>query len=356
MDADSGGEEGAYYVWKKEELQDLLGEDFSLFSEYFSIKDTTVWEDGNYILYRTMQDSQFMEDNNLSDAELAAYKSRWRKLLMAEREKRVSPRKDDKIITSWNALLCEGFTDAYVALGQDEFLERAFKIAGFLELNNETDRKLLHTFKEGSRKTAGFLEDYAYLISAYLKLYTASGEIKYLEKAMALRETADRLFHDDQSGLYRFKEDEELIATIIKTDDGVIPSPNAVMAHNLFRIGHLVYEPASVKSAGTMVSYVAPNFSKSPDMYSKWAGLMLNLAYPYYEVAIVGPDAGRKFHQLAGNYLPNTLLVASDQPSEMPLLKNRYVNGQTYIYVCQDHSCKLPVTSAEEALGLISYR
>jgi uncharacterized protein YyaL (SSP411 family) len=355
MDADSGGEEGAYYVWKKEDLQRVLGKDFTLFSTYFNIETATVWEGGQHILYRTATDSEFIKNNGLHAGELEAHKARWRELLLAERQQRIAPGIDDKIITSWNALLCEGFAEAFIALGDEGYLERAIAIAEFLSRHNELDKNVLHSYKEGSRKTEGFLEDYAFLISAYLKLYSARGNMTYLEKARELQDSAKRLFLDGESGLFRFKEDDELIARIIKTDDGVIPSPNAVMAQNLFRIGHLVYDKGAVKHAENMVGTVASHFQQSPDVYSKWAGLMLNMAYPFYEVAVVGADAGSKFHQLAGSYLPNTLVVASDRPSEMPLLKNRYVNGQTFIYVCQDHSCKLPVTTVEAAIGLISY-
>lgn len=104
-----------------------------------------------------------------------------------------------------------------------------------------------------------------------------------------------------------------------------------------------------------MMETIAANFQKSPDTFTNWGTLMLHSVYPYYEVAVVGPDAGNEFSQLAGAYLPNTIIVSSDKPSDMPLFKNRYVEGETYIYVCQNHSCKLPVTTARAAMEQITY-
>lgn len=356
LDADSEGVEGKYYLWDIAELKTLLGDNFSLFSEYYGVQAGKQAGEGKYIPHISVTEADFEKEHGISEDSLARIKESWREVLLNDRKQRVAPRKDDKIITSWNALLIGGFLDAYKAFGDPAFLENAKGLYRFLAANNEEDGQLRHSFKENSRFIAGFLEDYAFLANAELQLYTITGNDIYLSGAESHLQTIDRLFSDTASGLYRYKEDNELISKLIKTDDGVLPSPNAVMAHNLFLAGHINYQPERLDKSRKMLASVLPYFSQSPDMYTKWASLLLQSVYPYYEVAIVGSNAAEMQVQLGKTYLPNAIVLASSSPSEQPLFLNRFVEGETYIYVCQNHSCKLPVTSAGEAIGQLSYK
>ncbi len=353
LDADSEGEEGRYYTWKKEELQAALGDDFERFASYYGISGENAMEDGKFVLHRSGPDSLFIQAQNLNPNTLDSLKASWSRRLMKLRSERVRPGIDDKVITSWNALLVSGLTEAYTAFGEDSYLEKAKGIYQFLQEYNHKRGRLVHTYKKGSRQEESFLEDYAYLLKAALDLYASSMDETYLDDARDYLKVIQEEYPDRESPMFRFRNDDALIASIVKTDDGVLPSPNAVIAASLLRLGHLDYNTSYLAQADAMMERILPNMERSPDLYGKWTSNLMNRVFPYYEVAIVGPDAGdllKKFHTAL---YPNALLVGSPVESELPLFANRFVPGETFIYVCQNHSCKLPVTTVSEARELL---
>jgi hypothetical protein len=350
IDADSEGEEGKYYVWQETELKSNLGNNFDLFSAYYNIHPDAIWENGNYILHRPIDDLSFAQEQGLSLARLKEIKSDWRQKLMVARGKRVAPRVDDKMITSWNALMINALVDAYKVFGREEQLDEAERIYQFLEEHCLQGNDLVHSYKVGSKQKQGFLEDYAFLANASLKLYGVTFELKYLERAKSLTQTAESYFADSTSGLYRFSRGGELIANIIKTDDGVMPSPNAVMAHNLFQIGHLMYDIEMLGQSKKMLSTMVPFIEEAAPSYALWNELLLHHAYPYFEVAVVGKEARTLVKALNQNYLPNALVVGSATESDFPLFKDRYFEDGTFIYVCRETTCKLPVRTVEKAI------
>ena len=350
LDADSEGEEGKFYVWKKEALQKSLGVDFDTFASYFNITPNTVWEHDNYVLHRSSTDAEYCSKNSMEYTELQTSKETWSQLLLKERNKRTPPRLDDKIITSWNALLITGFVDAYKALEEPRFLELATECISSLKKKALKNDTLRHSYKENSKQEEGFIEDYAFLIEACITLYSATLEESYLEFANHLNKKAMESFTDTSSGMFRYNDSTNLIAQIIKTNDGVIPSPNAVMAQNLFKLGHINYNKNFLKQSKTMVSSMAPMILENANSYAKWNAVLLHITHPYYEVAVVGAEAQNLMQELQTTYIPNTLLVGSKKESSLPLFDSRYSAEDTYIYVCKDNTCKLPVTTAKKAL------
>ncbi|WP_252729846.1 thioredoxin domain-containing protein [Zobellia uliginosa] len=351
LDADSEGEEGKFYVWKEDELKSVLGDGFELFASYYNVNKEAVWEHGNYVLHRKINDAEFIKEHQLEQSKLNFIKSEWNKKLLEARGKRVRPRSDDKIITSWNALLINGLVDAYKAFGQDEFLERAKSVFSFIKSNSYQNGKLVHTFKKGSQRKEGFIEDYAFMIDASLELYGVTLNTNYLKFAKELNGIVALEFADETSGMYHYNKGNNLIAKIIKTDDGVLPSPNAVMAHNLFQLGHLEYNTEYMEKSKRMLSTMVSAITENAPSYSKWNALLLNNTYPYFEIAVVGKDADILIQALNKIQLPNALVVGSKIKSDAPLFKDRYVDEGTFIYVCQNTTCKLPVKTVNEALN-----
>ncbi|WP_400072865.1 thioredoxin domain-containing protein [Zobellia russellii] len=351
LDADSEGEEGKFYVWKEEELKSVLGDGFELFSAYYTIKKEAIWEHENYVLHRKADDAAFVKKHNIDQSKLNFIKSEWNKKLLEARNKRVRPRSDDKIITSWNALLINGFVDAYKAFGQEQFLDKAKSVFTFIKSNSYQNGKLVHTFKKGSQRKEGFIEDYAFMIDASLQMYGVTLDTQYLDFAKELNHIAETEFADETSGMYHYNEGNDLIAKIIKTDDGVLPSPNAVMAYNLFRLGHIEYNVDFTNKSKQMLSAMVPAIIESAPSYSKWNALLLNNTYPYFEIAVVGKDAPVLVKALNEIPMANALVVGSKSESSSPLFKDRYVADGTFIYVCQNTTCKLPVKTVNEALG-----
>lgn len=350
IDADSEGEEGKFYVWTATELKAVLTEDFELFAKYYHIQPENLWEDGNYVLYRTMTDKEFIAENNIERTELETFKGRVNALLLKAREKRVRPGTDDKILTSWNALLISGFVDAYKAFGEKQFLEKAKSVFTFIKEKSFQNGHLRHSYKEGDKRTDGFLEDYAYMIDASLNLYQVTMDDEYLNFAEELSGITEKEYSDSASGMYHYSNSDALVAKIIKTDDGVLPSPNAVMAHNLFQLGHIQYNRDLWDKAESMLSSMVPLVSEHAQSYSKWNALLQNIALPYFEIAVVGKNAPALVQKINKMNLSNALVVGSVTASELPLFKGRYVEDETFIYVCQDATCKLPVETVEEAL------
>ena len=354
LDADSEGEEGKYYVWTTQELQSILQGEYELFSSYYGINPGSAWEDDRYVLFREVPDVDFCQANALESPEFLAKKAKWNEKLLNERSKRAAPGLDDKIITSWNALLITGMVDAFEATGERAYLQKARSIYDFLKAHNEDEAGLVHTYKEGGKRNAGFLEDYAFLIQGALKLYSATGEILYLDDARTLHAMAEEKFSDEASGLYRFNENNELIATVIKTNDDVIPSANAVMAQNAMVLGHIHYDKALLEESKNMLTAVWKNSSQNPENYSRWNTLAMQFIYPYFEIAVVGTESHSIAPEIRQEYLPNTLVVQSGMDSELPLFKGRYSDGETYIYVCRNNTCKLPVQTTEAALAQLA--
>lgn len=350
LDADSDGEEGKFYVWKEEKLKSIINTDFELFSDYFNIKNRNIWEHGNYVLEKTVLDTEFVKEHKLELVDFEVKKEKWRIALLLERAKRVRPGTDDKILTSWNALLINGFVDAYKAFGTIEFLDKAESTFNFIKENSYQENELEHSYKERGKHNSGFLDDYAFLANASLNLYGTTLNSDYLEFSKKLMEIAEVDFNDAPSGMYKYNKGEELIAKIIKIDDGARPSANAVMAHNLFRLGHINYDMESLNKSKSMLSSMTPSIVEYANGYSKWEALLLQTTYPFYEVAIVGVNANTLTKEMNTFFIPNTLTVGSTTESDLPLFQNRYDENGTLIYVCRDNACKLPVETVGEAL------
>lgn len=350
LDADSDGEEGKFYVWSAEEIQSIIGDDTPLFNSYFNIGTQNVWENNTYILYKSGTEKDFLTKHEISATNFNVIKAKWNKAFLKARDGRVRPTTDDKIITSWNALLINGFVEAHAAFGEDLFLDRAISIYNFIKTKSYTNGQLVHSYKEGSKRTEGFLEDYAFLTDAALKLYTATLDNQYVKLSETLSQTVQNQFLDEPSGMFRFNADDTLISKIIKTNDGDIPSPNSVMAHNLFQLGHINYDRKYLNTSKTMLTTLLPQVEAYTYSYVNWSRLLLNVTQPYFEIAVVGPDAKKFTKELREKHLPNTLIVGSEKESESPLFKDRYFDDSTYIFVCQNSTCKLPVQTVAEAL------
>ncbi|MBT8235977.1 MAG: thioredoxin domain-containing protein [Bacteroidia bacterium] len=350
LDADSEGVEGKYYTWTSEELQSLLTDEYDVFASYYGIHPDAAWEEDKYILYREISNDEFGKANNMDMNALQETKGSWHATLMEARSKRVAPGLDDKIITSWNALLISGYVDGYEATGNKDYLTKAEGVYDFLTTYNRDSDGLLHTYKEGGKRIAGFLEDYALMARACLGLYSATGASKYLEEGRDYQVLAETKFKDEASGMYRYNEGNELIATVVKTNDDVIPSPNAVMAENKLILGHIDYDTEMLDNSEAMVATILTRSSQNPDSYSHWNSVLLRMLYPYFEIAIVGDEASAKAQELQSRFLPNSLIVQTAVESQEPLFDSRFVEGETLIYVCQNHTCKLPVQTTEEAL------
>lgn len=348
--------EGAFYVWNETDLKALIKDDFELFSDYYNINDYGYWEHDNYVLIRNQDDTSILKKYNLSENQLSEKKQLWKSTLFAAREKRNKPRLDDKTLTSWNALMLKGYVDAYRVLGDKSYLEAAEKNANFI-INNQLrkDGGLNHNYKNGKSTINGYLEDYAAVIDAFISLYENNLNEKWLITARDLANYSFDHFFDNTSKMFFFtsNSDASLVSRSIEYRDNVIPASNSIMAKNLFKLSHYFDNEHFSKTAMTMLNNVKPEMGTYPSGYSNWFDQMLNYAHPYYEVAIVGKDAKQKINELNQHYVPNKLIAASTTENNMPLLESRYNPQETFIYVCVNKACKLPVKEVNKALEFL---
>ncbi len=362
LDADSNTpeghlEEGAFYVWQKEELQKLLDSDFKLFADYYNINNYGLWENKNYVLIRKDDDSSILEKHDLTQDPLNEKKKHWKKLLLETREKKSRPRLDDKTLTSWNAIMLKGYIDAYRVFDDDHFLVAAEKNANFI-INNQLreDGGLNHNYKDEISNINGYLEDYAATIDAYIALYENTLNEKWLKTARDLTNYVFDHFYEASNSMFYFTSNEDplLVTRNMEYRDNVIPASNSIMAKNLFKLSHYFDNEYYYKTATNMLNNVKSEMQDYGSGYSNWLDLMLNHINPYYEVAFSGKEAINKIKELNKVYIPNKLIAGSTQESNMPLLKNRYVEDETYIYVCVNKACKLPVNDSEKAIELLT--
>ena len=358
LDADSEGEEGKFYIWTKSDLQQLLGADYELFSEYFNVNSFGFWEHNQYILIRTEGNETFASKHQLSNNVLATKLSKWNQLLLNEREKRIRPGLDDKILTSWNAMAICGLISCYKAFSNPEYLELALANANFLKQKLfDPDGHLFHSYKNNQAKISGFLDDYAFAIEAFTSIFEATGQKKWLDSAQDLTKITFQEFFDEEKSVFYFTaaKQQDLITRTIEIHDNVIPSSNSVMAKNLFRLSYLLDRPDYLETARKMLNVVSGSMADYPSGYSNWSLLMLNLTGNHFEVAIVGENAISLLNEFQKNYLPHVIFCTGKAENDLPLLKGRHVSGKTLIYICQNNSCLLPVETVAEALEIISH-
>jgi len=359
LDADSEGEEGKFYIWTKEEIGQIAGDEFELISDFYNVNKQGFWENGHYILLRDNSYAELAEKYSLSEDELKQKIENFKAKAFKVRSKRERPGLDDKSLTSWNAMMLNAYLDAYKVFGKKKYLEAALKNAGWLKENQlQKDGSLWHSYKKGESKIDGLIEDYAFSIQAFLKLFEVTFEEHYLEQAVQWMEYAKTHFEDTASGLfyYRNLQHEQLIAQSQEVYDNVIPAANSVMAHNLFILSHYLDKEDYHQQATTMLNHVTDKLYDYGENFSNWGQLLLNFTYPYYEVAINGKEADKRYTEFQQHYLPNVVWIGSKKESSLALLENRFVEGTTLIYVCQDKVCQLPVEEVEKALTSVMNR
>jgi uncharacterized protein YyaL (SSP411 family) len=353
LNADSEGKEGKFYAWTKEEVETFLGKDATIFNDYFNITKPGNWEEDKNILFRKTTNDDILKKYEISQQEIQIKIDNSREILLKVRNKRVKPSLDDKILTSWNALMLKGYVDAYRAFGEEEFLLAALKNADFL--TNKTlgkNSEITRNYKNGKSSVPGLLDDYSFTISAFIDLYQATFDEKWLYKANELAGYSLLHFSDTSSGMFYYTPDNhsDLIVRKMEISDNVIPSSNSEMAHNLFLLGNYFNDEDFIQKARQMLQNVQINLQQNIFSYSNWGQLGIHFIKPLYEVAIVGSDWDTIRKTLAKNYIPDAIYLGGKNEGTLDLLDNKLVSGQTTIYVCVDKACKIPVTEAEKAL------
>jgi uncharacterized protein YyaL (SSP411 family) len=355
LDADSEGVEGKFYIWTKSELNKILEQDASLVANFYSVMEGGNWEHDYNILFQQIPTQQYISEIKVSATDWAQRLKNAKAKLLHEREKRIHPGLDDKVITSWNAMMIVGLIDAYNATGDEKFMLAASKNIQFIEHALMSGQVLYRSHKIKRSHTKGFLDDYAYLIQAYLKLYEATFEEPWLLKAAAFAEETIKQFFDEGDGYFHYasKEAEKLIATRKEIFDNVIPSSNSVMAQNLFHLGIMLDKEEWKQTATEMTMPLSHLIKAEPNYMSNWAIVFTEIKKNIAEVVIVGEQADVLRKEFQAMYKPFALLMGTKTSSKLPLLLDKTGIGTGTIYVCFNKTCKLPVHTVPEAFKQI---
>lgn len=352
LDADSEGEEGKFYVWKRTDIEEILGADAKAFIDLYNVKAEGNWEHGNSILIRTQPDEIFFRSHDI-DIEKWPHTLRLLKdKLLEVRDKRIRPGLDDKVITSWNAMMASGLVDAYRFIGDKKYLDAALKNMQFIENNLTEGTTLFRSFKTKRSTTKGFLDDYAYVIQACLKLYQATFDEYWIRRAERFTTHTLENFHDKEDGFffYTSNESEALIARRKELFDNVIPSSNSVMAQNLFQLGTILDRDEWKQLAESIVTPIAHLIVDEPNYMSNWGIAYAEIKKGLAEVVV----AGTRHPELFASYQPFTVWLGASEKSSLPLTEGKkQINNNDTIYVCFNKTCLRPVHSIGDAIEQI---
>ncbi|GAB1405214.1 thioredoxin domain-containing protein [Lentimicrobium sp.] len=353
LDADSEGKEGLYYLWEKSEIFKLLPDYGELISDYYGIDGAGKWEHNKNILLRPLNNTDFATRQHLSEKELVELVKMSRKVMLNHRKNRIPPALDDKVITSWNALMIKGWADAALATSNKEWKETALLAAESLypRVMSE-DNSLKRTYKNGKARIEALLNDYAFLADAFVSLYQLSFDIKWLNLARQLTEQVFQRFDDATSPLFWLSsgKSEQLQPLRLKeTTDGAEPCGNSVMAKVLWELGHLLGETSWTSRAEEMVKTMKSRIIAYPSAHSMWASVAANMAFETTLVVITG-DQALDLLPLSKKFKPNVIYAAAQKQEPLQIFNQRFKPGETLIFVCQGNVCKAAVDHPDEVL------
>lgn len=374
-DADSENEEGKFYFWTSEEIQQILSkEESQLAALIYNIKKEgnfaeplTGSKSGGNILHREKSWPEIASSLEMSGEEARRRAKEVQKELYAAREKRIHPHKDDKILTDWNGLMIAALAVGSRLLRENIYLEAAVRALDFILKNmQKADGGLLHRYRDGEAAIDANLDDYSFLIWGLIEAYEASLDERWLQKALELNDYLTEHFCDEKSGGFYFSADfrTDLIVRQKDSYDGAVPSGNSVMLLNLLRLsritGNSQLEDAARRLSRTFSAAVRQN-SAAHTQFMTGLGFAEN---PSSEIVVVGKrsDADTKLmlDELRCRFLPNAVVIfrPADEPDAAithiaPFTKDmKSIDGKTTAYVCSNFTCSKPTTDIQEMLAL----
>ena len=359
--------EGAFYIWSAAELEQVLGPDlYNVFAAHYGVeKDGNVEHDpqheftGKNILYLR----QTPEPGIGGQLEEAKTK------LLAIRSKRVRPHLDDKILTSWNALMISAFAKAALALDEPRYLAAAQRASIFIltRMYDAASGELQRRFRAGESAIHGFLDDYAFFIAALLDLYEADFDPRHLDTALTLAAKMRELFEDSERGAFftTAGQDASLVLRMKDDYDGAEPSGNSVALLDLFRLAHLTDRDEYRGAAARTLEALMPKMSAQPVAVPQMLVALDYFLAPQREVVIAG-DLGAAstqamLRELHSRFQPYTASVLIDSDATRAKLAAVFpaaalmvlIDGQPAAYVCENYACSLPTTEVSKFAELL---
>ena len=348
QDADSEGVEGKFFVWEPEEIKQILGDDAGAeFCAYFDVSKNGNFEGENILNVKTLGTSP-------SDRVREGIHK-----LFAAREQRIKPFRDEKVLTAWNGLMLGAFADAAGVLGTKEYLQIARSNAEFIKRELSRDGRLLRTWKDGTAKLNGYIEDYANVADGLIELFQVSGEFEHLIEAQRLTDLMITEFWDADNGGFFFtsNDHEELVVRNKDFYDNATPSGNSVAADVLLKLAKLTGDAKYERFAITVLRLAASQIRRHPQGFGRsLSALEFHLAETK-EIVVVGETGNELERAILAKYRPDSVVVLDNgnAPAEIPLLTDRpKVDGKATLYVCRNFVCSRPVTDIAELDAVIN--
>lgn len=357
LDADSEGEEGKYYVWTPDEIQEILHEDnvAEMFIAAYGVSETGNFE-GRTVLFRAMDDDTLAQKFQLSSEEIARHLSETRRLLSAKREERIRPATDDKILTAWNGLALITLAEAARAFDREDYLQAAQELASFLLDNLLIDGRLTRSWRLGRARYNAYLEDHAALGLGLLSLYQADFNPRWYQAAVERAEEILAHFDDPEGGFFDTRHDHEMLITRPKSfHDSPTPSGNSLACSLLLALGALTGKGDYLEPAESALRAMEHRAASYPSAFAGW---LTNIDFslgPTLQLALLGPpgDVGMEALAQVVNqpYLPRLVIAAGEpgaQKAPSLLERREMLDGMPTAYLCQGFTCKLPTNSPQE--------
>jgi hypothetical protein len=354
-DADSEGIEGKFYVWKKSEIKEILGNDADLFCLYFDVTDGGNWE-GENILCNNLNISIVAFNFGISEEKVQEILKSCSEKLLKIRSTRISPGLDDKILVSWNSLMITAFAKGYRVTHDPKYLSAAKTCIDFIKNNLFEDEKLLRTYKNGTAKIDGYLEDYSYFINALLDIFEIEPEPQYLELSLKLGNYLINHFWDSENNSFFMTSDnhEKLIIRPKSNYDLSLPSGNSVSSFVMLRLYHMSQEQNFLDITTKILESQAQMAAENPFGF----GYLLNTLSIYLEkpveITIINTENSKICKSLFTNYLPNSFIVTIQNSNQLenlnqyPFFTGKAFEDKTSVFVCKNFTCSLPLHSIDE--------
>jgi uncharacterized protein YyaL (SSP411 family) len=375
IDADSEGQEGKYYIWRKEEISEVLSTDEAdLITRVFNVQEngnfpdeTTYQDTGNNILYMSKPPERISSEMKIPLSELKERFEAARRKLFVSREKRIHPSRDDKILTDLNGLMIAALAKSAQAFREAKYIDSAKHAADFvLAKMRDSDGRLHHRYRDRQAAIPGFLGDYAFFVWGLVELYEATFETRYLASALELTDYMRKHFWDDKNGGFYLSSDDSESIIIRKKDlyDGAHPSGNSVAALNIIRLAHMTGKPELEDEVSRIILASSSIVSRAPTAYTQLLSALDFALGPSSEVVIVGDsdaeDTRTLIKAVQDNFLPNKVVILKSAAvgSQVTQLAE-YVSdmqrkdGKATAFVCRGYRCSLPTTDAGQMLKLL---
>ena len=355
QDADTNGEEGQTFVWKKREIENILGDDSEIFCIYYDVTDGGNFE-GNTILANNINISSLSFKFNKTEDEITELLKRSSKKLLDARSKRDQPGTDDKIITSWNSMMISAFAKGYRISGNEKYLNAAVNAAKYFSEQFSKHGFIHRTFKNDTPKLNGYLDDYSYLVNSLLDVFEITSDAYFLDMAQKITHYMIDHFWNEAEKSFYFTADthESLIVRPKNYYDLSVPSGNSVAANALLKLHHLVTNEKFLKISKQILELNCTSAAENPFAF----GYLLNVINLYLkhptEITIINPQNSEIINSLYKKFIPEGIIIQiKDEEQLKSLLKYTFFEGKdfsnkTMVTVCKNFTCSLPMSKLSE--------